>query len=83
MTGNVVGIGVGVLVKGEHILTGDVNGHVVEGGLHDAAGPTSLVCHGHLIKPVTGRGGGDQEGGNNLATEEFSLEGDGHRVETG
>jgi hypothetical protein len=74
MAGNIVAIAVGRAREHEHVAGGNVNRHVVERGLHHAAGPAALVGLAHLGVTVRVRRGGEQERRENLAAKEIRVE---------
>ena len=77
MAAHVVAVRVRVPGDLEHVLAGDVDGHAVEAGLHDAARPARLVGQLHLLVAVGGRCGTEQEGRAELPPEEVRLQGHG------
>ncbi len=74
MAGDVVAIAVGRATQHKHVFARNVNRHVVERRLHDAAGPTPLVGGPHLLVTIRVRRGRKQERRADRAAEERRLE---------
>src|SRR5208283_5352156 len=74
MAGNVVAIAVGRAREREHVAGGNVDRHVVERGLHHAAGPAALVGLAHLFITIRVRRGGEQERRENPAAKKIGIE---------
>ena len=74
MAGNIVAIAVSRAGERKHVAGGNVNRHVIECGLHHAAGPAALVGLAHLVVAVRVRRGGEKERRENPAAKEIGVE---------
>ena len=78
MARDIVAVAVGRGANHRHVFGGDVDRHVIEGGLHHPASPAAFIGLTHLGVPVGVRRRRKEEGRPNLAAEELRLEG--HRA---
>lgn len=48
MTGDIVAVGIGRRTQHGHVFGGNMDRHLIKGGLHHPTGPTRRVCLAHL-----------------------------------